>query len=372
MNQSDVEASPLGGAVTVSQVGERALIERIRARVPAPPDWVSVGIGDDAAVLAPERNAFDVVTTDALIEGVHFDRAFVPASAVGYRALAANLSDLAAMGARPRVALLSLGLPDALPIGDFDALVEGLLAVASQYGVALVGGNIARSPGPLLVDITALGSAQKRRVMRRAGARPGDVLYVSGQVGSAAAGLEWCRANGLAAAASILRDSPSGGSGVTSRDPASTGLDAAGLRAAAARFLYPDPRIRLGWVLARNRAATACVDLSDGLADGVHQLAAASGVGAIVEGDRIPIGAAVRQWFEKEGRDPVVSALIGGEDYELLFATGARRQRLLQAVARRVARLPLTRIGVLTRETRVVLRREGREEPLPQGFTHFR
>jgi thiamine-monophosphate kinase len=393
MNQPEAGASRTSEPVTVADLGERALIERIRMRVPAPPDWVAVGIGDDAAVLAPERNAFDVVTTDALVEGVHFDRAFVPPRAVGHRALAANLSDLAAMGARPRAAVLSLALPDALPVGDFDELVDGVLTLASIYGVALVGGNIARSPGPLLVDITALGSAQKRRFMRRAGARPGDVLYVSGQVGSAAVGLEWCRANGPKAARSVRAGDERAASG------AETGLavgpgpvegqpgtaDEVLWRRCAARFLYPDPRIRLGWVLARNRAASACVDLSDGLADAVHQLVAASGVGAIVEGDRVPFGPGVREWFEREGRDPLISALTGGDDYELLFTMPARHERLLQAVARQVARrgpqrgtrvgvpaLPLTRIGVMTRQPRVVLRRDAREEALPQGFTHFR
>lgn len=348
-------------AQTVADLGERALIERIRARVPPPPDWVRLGIGDDAAVLVPARNAFDVVTTDALVEGVHFERAFVPARAIGHRALAANLSDLAAMGARPRAALLSLALPDRLPIRDFDEILDGLLALASRHETALVGGNIARSPGPLVVDITALGSAQQRRIMPRGGARPGDVVYVSGEIGAAAAGLEWCRAH--------------------------AGSDAEPAPATVARFLYPDPRVRLGWVLARNRAATACVDLSDGLADGVHQLAEASGVGVILDGDAVPIAPGVVDWFERSGRDPLLAAITGGEDYELLFAARARRRRLIETVGRQVARrrrggteangaatgrLPLTRVGVITAERRVVLRRNGGDEALPRGFTHFR
>lgn len=340
--------------MNVADFGERALIERIAARVPPAPGWVHIAIGDDAAVLEPERNALDVVTTDALIEGVHFDRAFVPARAIGYRALAANLSDLAAMGARPRAALLSLGLPGSLPVGDFDAILDGLLALASRWNVALVGGNIAASPGPLIVDITALGSARPRRIMRRSGARPGDVLYVSGEAGAAAAGLEWCHAH--ADEALKMRD-----------DNAHIASDA--MHAAAARFLYPDPRVRLGFVLARTRAATACVDLSDGLADAVHQLAAASGVGAIVDGDAVPIAPAVAEWFRRSGRDALLAAMTGGDDYELLFTMPARRQRLFEAVTRQVGRvrgsggdagaepmpaLPLTRVGVITRELREI------------------
>ncbi len=362
---------------TVADLGERALIERIRARVPPPPDWVHVGIGDDAAVVTPDRNAFDVLTTDALVEGVHFDRAFVPARSIGHRALAASLSDLAAMGARPRVALLSLALPDRLPVEDFDAMLDGLLALAAHEPVALVGGNIARSPGPLVVDVTAVGSAQPRRLLRRAGAKPGDVLCVSGEVGGAAAGLEWCRANGLQAAAGIPPPSSCVAAPSSPADPASP---ADAMRGAASRFLYPEARTRLGWVLARNRAASACVDLSDGLADAVHQMATASGVGAIVDGDAVPVAAGSRRWFADEGRDPLVAAITGGEDYELLFTLPARHQRLLQAITRqasggrggRNAGLTPARVGIITRDPRVILRRDGREEPLPEGFAHFR
>jgi thiamine-monophosphate kinase len=338
---------------TVADVGERALVARIRERVPAFPDWVTVGIGDDAAVLEPGRNTLEVITTDALVEGVHFDRAFVPPRAIGHRALAANLSDLAAMGARPRAALLSLALPDALPLETFDGLIDGLLDLAARSRIALVGGNIARSPGPLMVDITATGTVGRRQVLRRSGARAGDAMYVSGAIGDAAAGLEWCRAHGL---------------------PATTGPDAGDepFRDAVARFLYPEPRLRLGWMLGRNRAVTSCVDLSDGFADAVHQIASASGLGAILDGALVPVAPGARHWFERNGRDPLMAALAGGEDYELLFTVPARRHRLLQALARRVPGLPLTRVGVMTRECAVVLRRDGRQDDLPAGFAHFR
>src|SRR5690242_13086229 len=128
------------------------------------PSWVIVGPGDDAAVLEPERGAFDVLTTDAIIEGVHFDRHFVPPHAIGHRALAVNLSDLAAMGAQPRAALLSLALPDATDVVDIDALIDGLVRLADAHRVAIVGGNITRTPGPMMVDVTAIGSVRPRRV----------------------------------------------------------------------------------------------------------------------------------------------------------------------------------------------------------------
>ncbi len=139
-----------------------------------------VGPGDDAAVIEPERGALEVLTTDAQVEGVHFDLRFVPPDAIGHRALAVNLSDLAAMGASPRVALLSLMLPDALEVATIDGLLDGLLGLAARQRIALVGGNITRSPGPLIVDVTVTGSVRPRRVLTRAGASPGDELYVTG------------------------------------------------------------------------------------------------------------------------------------------------------------------------------------------------
>ncbi len=181
--------------VTVGELGEHALIERIRGRLPAAPSFVLVGLGDDAAVLEPERNALEVITTDSQVEGVHFDRRFSDAADIGHKALAVNLSDLAAMGAAPRAALLSLVLPPAWPVAQVDALLDGLLALADRARIAVVGGNIARSPGPLVVDVTVTGSVHRRRVLTRAGARAGDELYVTGALGGSAVGLKALRAN---------------------------------------------------------------------------------------------------------------------------------------------------------------------------------
>jgi thiamine-monophosphate kinase len=340
---------------TVADAGERELIARIKGRVPPTPGWVTIGIGDDAAVLEHERNAEQVATTDALVEGVHFDRAFMPPFAIGYRALAANLSDIASMGARPRAALLSLALPDALPLADFDEMLGGLLALAGRYHVPLVGGNIARSPGPLVIDVTVLGAVQRRRVLRRAGARPGDVVFVSGDVGAAAAGLAWCQANGLDAARRV------------------TPVETEPEPRLAARFLYPDPRVRLGWLLSGNRAVTSCMDLSDGLADAIQQVAGASGVGARIDAEHIPIPTAAARLFERHGRDTVKAAITGGEDYELLFTVPGRRRRLIDALRNGLSGVALTAIGVITRGREVVLARDGGPaEEMPQGYSHFR
>src|SRR5436309_14541972 len=145
-------------ADTVADFTEGGLIARIQERLPPAPAWMVVGIGDDAAVVEPARNRLEVLSVDALVEGVHFDRTFTPPAAVGYRALAVNLSDLAAMGAAPRLALLSLALPAALPIADFDAIASGFAALATRYQLHVAGGNLTRSPRPLMIDVTGLGT----------------------------------------------------------------------------------------------------------------------------------------------------------------------------------------------------------------------
>ena len=341
----------LTSRAVVGDVSEAALIARIRAALPPAPAWMIVGIGDDAAVVAPERNRLDVLTVDAVVEGVHFDRRFTPPAAIGHRALAVNLSDLAAMGATPRVALVSLVLPAALPLDDFDAMIGGLTALAARYRVHVAGGNITRSPGPLVVDVTAIGFVKPRRALTRGGARPGDELYVTGSVGLAAAGLR-----ALQAAA-----------------PAPPASEWAGC---ADRYLYPEPRVRMGSLLGQNRAATACMDLSDGLADAVRQVAAASGVGAIIDADALPIDPAARAWFESHGADAAVEAAAGGDDYELLVAVRPRLRGRL-AAARRHGDVPLTKIGVCTDGSALTLRRTASgavvDMPLPPaGFSHFR
>jgi len=328
--------------LTVADIGERALIARIKARV-SMPSWVVIGPGDDAAVIQPERGAYDVVTTDAQVEGVHFDRRFVPPDAIGHRALAVNLSDLAAMGASPRAALLSFALPPSLDVADFEQLVDGVLAVAASHRVTLIGGNITRTPGPLTVDITAIGSVRPRRVVTRAGARPGDVVYVTGALGEAAVGLQRLR---------VGEGGPS--------DPC------------VGRYLRPQPRVRAGMLLGRNRAASSCMDVSDGLADCVRQVAEASGVGITLDAAAIPIPAEVRESQARRGRDPLEPAFSGGDDYELFFTVRPAHRGRLRMVCQQVGDLPITRIGVVTKGRELLVRDEDGTHPLPEGYEHFK
>ena len=342
-------------SLTVSSLGEHALIQRITSRLTRPA-WVIVGPGDDAAVIAPERGTFDVLTTDATIEGVHFDRHFVPPHAIGHRALAVNLSDLAAMGAQPRAALLSLALPDATDVVDIDALIDGLVRLADAHRVAIVGGNITRTPGPMMVDVTAIGSVRPRRVLGRGGARPGDEVYVTGSLGDAAVGLRTLQ-SGLTAEAGLA---------------SSHGAGEAAPGACVERYLRPEPRLRAGMLLGRTRAASCCMDLSDGLADAVRQVSAASGVGMTIDAGTLPISDAVRHWSDAHGIDATDLAMSGGDDYELLFTVRPSRRGRLRGVRRLLGHLPITRIGTVTQDRALVVTTVQGARELPQGYEHFR
>lgn len=335
---------------TVGQTGERALIARLRERLPSSPADVIVGVGDDAAVVEPPRGALEVMTTDTLVEGVHFDRRFCSPTDIGHRALAVNVSDLAAMGATPRLALLSMGLPDDLPLEAFDGLVGGFLDACARERVTLVGGNLTRTSGPWFIDVTAVGVARRRRVLTRSGGRVGDELYVTGSLGGARAGLAW------------LQDETSAASRAESVDEV--------LADAAGRHRRPTPRVRAGVLVARSKGANACMDLSDGLADAVTQIANASGLGALVETAALPLHPGVRVLWPD---DAIRQAVLGGDDYELLFAVSRRRRRTFLAALAQGRPLPITRIGRLTppSEGLRLVDAEGRSAPLPPGYEHF-
>jgi thiamine-monophosphate kinase len=283
-----------------------------------------------------------------VVEGVHFSRAYSTPADIGHRALAVNLSDLAAMGATPRWALLSLMLPGSIREADVEEIVDGLAALASRHGVSVVGGNITRTEGPLIVDVTAFGEAAPRKWLTRSGAKAHDEIYVSGAIGGAAAGLEMLQ------------------TGAGNREPGTASATC------IARHLRPEPRVRLGVAVARAKAARAAMDLSDGLADALEQVATASGVGVRIDAAALPIDACAREWWTARGADPIGSAVAGGDDYELLLAVPRKGYGALRTVTRQVADPPLTKIGEFTKDPRQrVLLRAGQEAALPKGFEHF-
>ena len=232
-------------------------------------------------------------------------------SAIGYRALAVNLSDLAAMGAQPRAALLSLALPPALPWSELESLVDGFLDGAARYRVALVGGNVTRSPGPLVVDVTLTGSVKRRKLLSRSGARAGDALFVTGA------------ARRRRSRTRLAAEPRHGG-----------GSAGAGGRRRGATTCGPSRASASGVIAGRTRAASACMDLSDGLADAVGQIAQASGTGARIDEATIPVAPAARTVFAGDPGRPLHAALTGGDDYELLCAVPRRARRRFEAAAR--------------------------------------
>ncbi|MBV8144713.1 MAG: thiamine-phosphate kinase [Gammaproteobacteria bacterium] len=319
-------------------LSEFALIERYFRACGAERADVTLGVGDDAALLQVAPGCELVAATDTLVAGVHFP-AGSPADSIGHRALAVNLSDLAAMGARPAWALLALTLPEA-DEAWLGAFARGLGELALTHGVALVGGDTTR--GPLTITVQLLGSVPAGRALTRAGARAGDVLFVSGTCGDAAAGLaiEQRRLTGAAEARNWLRG----------------------------RFLYPTPRVALGEQL--RGLASACVDVSDGLLADAGRLAGASHVGAELAWSELPLSEPlVTLLGERRARE---LALSGGDDYELCFAVPPER------LARLLAQLPppqwrYTRIGALRAAPGAVVVRDGTVmEFSHSGYEHFR
>ena len=283
--------------------GEFDLIARIRARVATRADVV-LGIGDDAALLAPPPGRQLVVTADTLNDGVHFPRGTSPAD-IGWKALAVNLSDLASMGAEPAWCTLSLSLPQSDPAW-IEGFLDGFLALAGQHGIALVGGDTTR--GPLSIAVTAMGLVEPGRALRRDGARVGDEVWVTGTLGDAAGGL-------------ALLD----------REP---------VPALRARLDRPTPRVAAGRALAG--IATACVDVSDGLLADLGHVCARSHVAAHLDVDALPASAALREAFGEADR--IALQASGGDDYELCFTASADASADIDAVSARLG-LQITRIG---------------------------
>ena len=317
-------------------LGEFEIIARYFSRTTARDD-VLLGVGDDAALLMPPPGRALVAATDTLVEGRHFLPG-TPAASIGHNALAVNLSDLAAMGADPAWALLSLSLPDA-DEGWLDGFARGLHALASRHGVALVGGDTVS--GPRVVTVEVLGFVPPDAAQRRAGARPGDVVFVSGTPGVAAAGLD------------LLRD---GRATFDSDDPR------------VRRFLYAEPRLALGRAL-RGRA-TAAMDVSDGLLGDLAKLATASGVGARLDLERLPVEPLLAAGHDREQAERYV--LHGGDDYELLFtlpydAADARAREIAAET-----QCAIHRIGEIVAAPGVTCRRRGRDESVSgRAYDHF-
>jgi thiamine-monophosphate kinase len=302
---------------------ERELIRRIRATAGKTGGALLRGIGDDCALLRPAAGHELLVTTDFSLEGVHFRDDWHPADSAGHRCLARGLSDIAAMGGDPMAVFLSLAAPRDLPQRWLDGFLDGILKLASEFGVPLAGGDTAQSPAGVLADIAVLGSAPRGKALLRSGARRGDSIYVTGALGASAAAVQALKAGKKLRA-----------------------------RSHAAHF-YPAPRIAVGRRL--RGIASAAIDLSDGLSVDLAHICEESEVGAVIQAGSIPVAAGAT----------LEQALHGGEDYELLFTSKGR-------VPKSIAGVQVTRIGEIVAKRGVWIEDgEGRGPLTPGGWEHF-
>ena len=310
-------------------------------------DELFVGIGDDAAVLNLAGSEF-CVTTDLMVEGVHFDMSYTSPQDLGFKAMAANLSDLAAMGALPRWGFLSLGLPPRPQQRLVESIFEGVMEMCRQYDLILAGGDTVRAP-QLLINLCLVGALEKSEPVLRSGARPGDAVCVTGVLGSAAAGLAWL-----------------GSGGARDDEQAAWAVEA---------HLRPEPRVSAGRVLAQSGRVHAMMDLSDGLATDLARLCQASQVGAQVEEERLPLAGEAAALAEKIGADALEWALSGGEDFELLFTCAPGDVELLaELVADGQPGFGISQVGEINQGRGVHLRWvDGSEQEITfMGFDHFK
>jgi len=312
-------------------LAEKSLIERIRRRVRTG-SAVVAGIGDDCAVLRVPAGHELLVTTDFTLEGVHFRREWHPPEVVGWRCLTRGLSDIAAMGGEPLAAFLSLAVEREIPQKWVDRFLSGLLEAAEDFRIPLAGGDTAQSAGGVHADIVVVGSVPKGKAVLRSGARPGDQIYVTGDLGGSAAAIARLR-EGKARAADYER------------------------------HFHPVARVKAGQWLRRRGLASAMIDVSDGLSTDLEHVCQESGVGAVVEADAIP-RARVGRPAAQVAPD---LALHGGEDYELLFTSA-------KEIPAKVAGVSVTRIGRITRGRGMVLvQDDGRRQGLAaRGWEHFK
>lgn len=324
----------------IKDLGEFDLIKRMSAGIVPTRRSVIVGIGDDCAAMEPSKGKVQLVTTDMLVEDVHFRASTAEPFQIGWKSLAVNISDVASMGGEPTYAFVSIGLPRETKVEFVDALYSGMRRVANDYSVDIVGGDTVSSP-QIIINIALLGEVEKENLILRAGAKTGDAIVVTGSLGGSDAGF-----------AILEHDLPIEGT---------------------ERHLLPVPRVREGRLLARSGYVTSMIDISDGLASEVHHICEMSVKGAKVFMKDIPLFYNVHQVAELTGRRPYSLALHGGEDYELLFTCHPDKVSILAEDMRKECDTPLTIVGRIVDGYSITIEDlSGRIIPLPpRGYDHF-
>lgn len=332
----------------IGEIGEFGLIGKMAAKLPPLSGNVIRGIGDDTAVLRYEPEHSLLMTTDMLIEDIHFSLKYASYRAVGWKALAVNVSDIAAMGGTPTYAVVALAVPPHTTVTEIEELYAGIGECAGVYGVDVVGGDTVKSTGGLAVNITLLGTVEDGKAVFRSGASPGDVIMVTGNLGHSAAGLH------------VLNNSLDGIPGEMEEEVRHS-------------HLCPSARLREGQVLGRSGSITSMNDISDGLASEVLEICEAGGTGCELYTDTIPFSAATARVAGTAGIDPVEWALYGGEDFELVFTVKPQNIEQVKAMLQDKGCSPVVVGKILDKAEGCSLLNNGKRTALkPGGYNHFR
>lgn len=328
---------------------ESKIISRLRNLAKVGAD-VLVGIGDDAAVIKGQGGKDLIVCCDLMVEGVHFRTEWSPPGLLGRKALASSMSDIAAMGGIARFAMISIALPPACSPQFIDQLFNGVFELANATGVSIIGGDTSSSRDSLFIDVSVVGECESGTAVTRRGANVGDTIYVSGSLGGSALGLSLLE-NGIR-----IGDS-------NSSDPKNN---------AVLKHLAPEPQMKLGRALGEAKLATAMIDISDGLSTDLWHILEESDCGAVIDGDSIPIAECVRYVAtESSVIDPLLLALNGGEEYELLFTSPSENYPQVRALGESLA-TTITAIGTVVGEKSLQLKHNGALEALkPLGYQHL-
>ncbi len=332
----------------LKEIGEFGFINKISRGCLIRPDNIIRAIGDDAAAFTVPSDRVSLITTDLLVERIHFIRKTISGFDLGYKALAVNLSDIAAMGGEAREAFVSIGIPQECPLDYLEAIYDGMKHLAAKFDVNILGGDTTGSVIDLIINVVVYGTAAKDQLLRRDAAEPGDVIFSTGYLGDSKAGLHL-----------ILNNLP---------------LDSTEMQALYRAHVLPEPHLREGRFLAGQPGIRAAIDISDGLSSDLGHIAEQSGVGAIIYAHDIPVSDSLQTFCDTYGFDPVEYALSGGEDYTLLCTAASEKAEEIARKFQNEFKRPLFPIGKTTSESRLLITYpDGTSKALtPGGWDHFK
>lgn len=332
----------------LKEIGEFGFINKISRGCLIRPDNIIRAIGDDAAAFTVPDDRISLITTDLLVERIHFIRKAISGFDLGYKSLAVNLSDIAAMGGEARETFVSIGIPQNCPLDYLEAVYDGMKHLAAKFEVNILGGDTTSSEIDLIINVVVHGTAAKNRLLRRDAARPGDVIFSTGYLGESKAGLHL-----------ILNNLP---------------LESAEMRSLYRVHVLPEPHLREGWFLAGQAGIRAAIDVSDGLSSDLGHILKQSGVGAEINAHEIPVSKPLQIFCSAYGYDPVEYALSGGEDYTLLCTVASENAAEVARKFQNKFNRTLFPIGRVTSENHLVLiNPDGTSKPItPAGWDHFK